>query len=89
MELIIHFKSLPGDMDLARLRAELDGVLEDDGWLTGSGGDAQGGYVELELEDERRNPKYGILAVKDYLRRSAFPADTEIELAGVSVGIYE
>ena len=45
--------------------------------------------MELELEDERRNPKYGILAVKHYLRQNHFPAGTAIELAGVSVGIYE
>ena len=45
--------------------------------------------VELELEDERRNPKYGILAVKEYLQKSRFPAETTIELAGTPVGIYE
>ena len=63
MELIIHFKGLPDGMDLDGLKRGLDEVLEDDGWLTGSGQSAEGGYVELELEDERRNPKYGIMAV--------------------------
>ena len=43
----------------------------------------------LELEDARQNPKYGILAVKHYLQRAALPPDTQIELAGTAVGIYE
>ena len=89
MELRIHFQSLPADMTLESLKAGLDDILEDDGWLTGSGQSAEGGYVELELEDERRNPKYGIMAVKSYLQRARFAPDTTIELAGVPVGIYE
>ena len=82
MELRIHFQSLPADMTLESLKAGLDDILEDDGWLTGSGAD----YVELELEDERMNPKYGIMAVKSYLQRARFAPDTTIELAGVPVG---
>jgi len=85
MDLKILYTALPEGMDQAALKRALDGVLEDDGWLTGSGE----GWVELELEDERRNPKYGILAVKHYLQQAAFPPDTQIELAGVAVGIYE
>ena len=41
------------------------------------------------MEDERANPKYGILAVKHYLQRSGFARDTAIELSGMPVGIYE
>ena len=89
MELVIHFKSLPAGMDLDRMKRDLDWVLEDDGWLTGSAQGPEGGRVELELEDERQNPKYGIMAVKSYLQRMEFPADTGIELAGTTVGIYE
>ena len=85
MELRIHFQSLPADMTLESLKAGLDDILEDDGWLTGSGAD----YVELELEDEKVNPKYGILTVKGYLQKARFAPDTTIELAGVPVGIYE
>ena len=65
--------------------ADLAELLEDDGWLTGSGAD----YIEMELEDEKVNPKYGILTVKNYLQKAQFAPDTAIELAGTPVGIYE
>ena len=45
--------------------------------------------LELELEDEKVNPKYGILTVKGYLQKARFAPDTTIELAGTPVGIYE
>ena len=35
------------------------------------------------------NPKYGIIAVKNYLQSAAFPSETSLELAGLVVGIYE
>ena len=89
MELILHFKTLPPDLDLDGMKKELDYVLEDNGWLLGSRQEGPGGSVELELEDERLNPKYGILAVKNYLQQRAFAPDTTIELAGMPVGIYE
>ena len=60
MELLIHFSALPEGLDLEAVKLDLATVLEDDGWLTGSGPD----FLELELEDERANPKYGILTVK-------------------------
>ena len=41
------------------------------------------------LEDEKVNPKYGILTVKGYLQKARFAPDTTIELAGTPVGIYE
>ena len=85
MELIIHFNSLPEGLSLDMVRDDLAGILEDDGWLTGSGPD----HIELELEDEKVNPKYGILTVKGYLQKAEFASDTTIELAGVPVGIYE
>ena len=85
MELIIHFNSLPEALTLDMVKYDLADLLEDDGWLTGSGPD----YLEMELEDERANPKYGILTVKGYLQKAKFAPDTTIELAGVPVGIYE
>ena len=85
MELKVLYTALPQGMDSDGLKRGLDEVLEDSGWLTGSGP----GWVELELEGERQNPKYGILAVKHYLQRAALPPDTQIELAGTAVGIYE
>ena len=85
MELIIHFTALPEKLTLDMVKSDLAELLEDDGWLTGSGAD----YLELELEDELTNPKHGILAVKHYLQSAGYPRDTMIELSGVAVGIYE
>ena len=67
------------------LKARLAELLEDDGWLTGSGAD----YLELELEDERVNPKYAQIAVKAYLQRAGFSRETAIEIGGMEIGIYE
>ena len=85
MELIIRYTTLPERLDLDKVKADLADLLEEDGWLTGSGS----GYFEMELEDEKVNPKYGILTVKNYLQKVGFPPDTAIELAGTPVGIYE
>lgn len=85
MEMLIHFNTLPQDLTLDAVKSDLALLLEDDGWLTGSGEH----HIELELEDEKANPKYGILTVKGYLQKAKFTLDTTIELAGVPVGIYE
>jgi len=89
MELRINFPSLPEGKTLMDLRADLDAVLENDGWLLASQAEGSGGFVELELEDEKMNPKYGILAVKNYLQKAGFRRETTIELAGTPVGIFE
>ncbi|HWS43342.1 MAG TPA: hypothetical protein VN421_09700 [Pseudoflavonifractor sp.] len=89
MELLIHFTSLPEGKTLDDVHGELTDLLADDGWFTGICEGSEGGCLELELEDERANPKHGILAVKHYLQSAAFAPDTTIELAGTPVGIYE
>ena len=85
MELCIHLTALPQGLSLEDVKLDLATLLEEDGWLTGSGPD----FIELELEDERNNPKYGILTVKGYLQKAKFAPDTTIELAGTPTGIYD
>lgn len=89
MELRIDFPKLPQGKSLDAMKAELDAVLEDDGWLLGSGQEGERGFVELELEDEKMNPKYGIMAVKAYLQRESFDPITTIELAGTKTPIFD
>ena len=89
MELIIRYTDLPERLEAEKVKADLADLLEEDGWLTGSSQSPAGGYIELELEDEKANPKYGILTVKGYLQKAKFAPETTIELAGVPVGIYE
>ena len=81
----INFPALPEGRDLATVKQELDGVLENDGWLIASGD----GFIELELEDEKMNPKYGILALKNYFQKAGFCRETTMEIASATVGIYE
>ena len=62
-------------------------LLEDDGFLLGSGPH----HIDIDLlgEDDNKNPKYGILTVKHYLQQAGFDKATTIELAGTPVGIFE
>jgi len=85
----IEFPALPEGKTLMDMRTDLDGVLEDDGWLLASGEADGAGFVELELEDEKMDPKYGILAVKNYLQKAGFPRETTMEIAGAVIGIFE
>lgn len=89
MVIKIHFPSLPQGRTLDIVKAELGEVLDDDGWLLGSGQKGESGYIELELEDEKMNPKYGILALKNYFQKAGFPRETAMEIASATVGIYE
>ena len=84
MELKIHFTALPKGMDFDGMKSGLDGILEDDGWIVASGE----GFVELELEDEKQNPKYGIMAVRAWLQRMEFAKDTQMEMAGTKNNIW-
>ena len=89
MELRIDFPKLPENKTLDDMRAELDAVLADDGWLLGSGQSGPSGYVELELEDEKMNPKYGIMAVKNYLQKAGFDPRTTMDLQGIKTPIFD
>lgn len=89
MTIRIDFPRLPQGKSLNDMKTELDAVLEDDGWLLGSGQTGESGWVELELEDEKMNPKYGIIAVKAYLQRAEFARETTMEIAGAVIGVYE
>ena len=89
MVIRIDFPSLPQGRTLDKVREELDAVLEDDGWLLTSSQSGESGYIELELEDEKLNPKYGILALKNYFQKAGFSRETTMEIASAKVGIYE
>ena len=85
MELLIHFPALPAGATLEQIKDDLAGLLEDDGFLLGSGAD----YIDIDLlgEEDNKNPKYGIMTVKYYLQKAGFPKETTIELGGVEVGV--
>lgn len=85
MEMYIHYKSLPEGKDLSDVLGELDEVLDDVGAVCGG----ETGRIDLELEDERANPKHAQVAVKAYLQRAGFPQDTTVEIGGMEIGVYE
>ncbi len=90
MEMVIHFPGLPGEMTFEEAKLQLAEILDDDGWLTASNLTPEGaGWIEMELEDEKSNPKHGIMAVRSYLRREEFPRGTTLELAGMASDIYD
>ena len=85
MDLYIHYTALPQGKELADVVEELNEVLDDGGAVCGG----ETGRIDLELEDERRNPKYAQIAVKAYLQRENFPRDTRVEIGCMEIGIYE
>ena len=54
MDLYIHYPALPEGKELADVVEELNQVLEDGGAVCGG----EAGRIDLDLEDERINPKY-------------------------------
>ena len=88
MEMLIRYTNLPQGMEQEEFKLAVANLLEDDGWLTGSGEDENGCYLEMELEDEKVNPKRCIVAVRSYLCGAGFPRDTALELAGMATNIY-
>lgn len=85
MEMYIHYKALPEEKDLHDVLGELDEVLDDVGSVCGG----EAGRIDLDLEDERANPKHAQVAVKAYLQRAQFPRDTTVEIGGMEIGVYE
>ena len=85
MDLYIHYPALPEGKELADIVEELNQVLEDGGAVCGG----EAGRIDLELEDERVNPKFAQIAVKAYLQRAGFPRETAVEIGGMEIGIYE
>ncbi len=85
MEMYIHYKLLPEGKDLHDVLGELDEVLDDAGSVCGG----EAGRIDLDLEDERANPKHAQVAVKAYLQRAQFPRDTTVEIGGMEIGVYE
>lgn len=85
MDLYIHYPALPEGKELADVVEELNQVLENGGAVCGG----EAGRIDLELEDERVNPKFAQIAVKAYLQRAGFPRETAVEIGGMEIGIYE
>lgn len=85
MELYIHYTALPQGMELGDVVEELNRVLDDHGVVCGG----EDNRLDLELEDEKVNPKYAQLAVKRCLQSIQFPHDTVVEIGGMEIGLYE
>ena len=85
MELYIHYTTLPEGKQLEDVVEELNAVLEDDGVVCGG----EANRIDLELEDEKVNPKFAQMAVKAYLQRAEFAKDTKVEIGGMEIGVYE
>ena len=85
MEIYIHYHELPQDKELADIVGELNDVLGEGGRVCGG----EQGRIDLDLEDEKVNPKFAQMAVKAYLQRAQFPRDTRVELGGMEIGVYE
>ena len=85
MEIYIHYHELPQDKELADIVGELNDVLEEGGRVCGR----EQGRIDLDLEDEKVNPKFAQIALKPYLQRAAFAPTTKIEIGGMEIGIYE
>ena len=57
-------------------------------WTTPACG-GEDNRLDLDLEDEKVNPKHAQMAVKAYLQRAGFSKETAVEIGGMEIGIYE
>ena len=85
MDLYIHYTELPQGKELADIVGELNEVLDEHGTVCGG----TTGRIDLDLEDQRVNPKFAQVAVKAYLQRAGFSKDNAVEIGGMEIGIYE
>lgn len=89
MDMFIHYKDLPAGMTLDEVVEGLNSAMEDGGSVNGGVSAEQGGRIDMELEEEKLNPKLAQCAVKSYIMRVGFPRDTVIELGGMYINAYD
>ena len=89
MDLFIHYNALPEGMALEDVVDGLNEVMEDGGVFCGGLSIGLGGRIDMDLEEEKMNPKLAQGAVKAFVQRVCFPADTTIELGGMIINAYE
>ena len=89
MELYIHYEALPQGKTLADVVGEINEVLDDHGAVCGGESTQPRHRLDLDLEDEKINPKYAQMAVKAYLQRAGFLPSTTVEIGGMEIGIFE
>ena len=89
MDLYIHYSALPEGMALEDVVDGLNEVMEDGGVVCGGLTIGCGGRIDMDLEEEKMNPKLAQGAVKAYVQRVCFPRDTAIELGGMSINAYD
>jgi len=88
MDLYVHYTALPEGLELSDVVAGLNEIMDDGGVVCGGLSYEQGGRIDMELEDEKMNPKVAQGAVKTYVQRVGFPKDTVIELGGMKINAY-
>ena len=71
MDLYIHYTELPQGKELADIVGELNEVLDEHGAVCGGAA----GRIDLDLEDERINPKYAQPPSRSAAWRSAFTSE--------------
>ena len=89
MDMFVHYTALPADLAIEDVVEQLNQALDDGGVVNGGYVLEHGGRIDMDLEEEKINPKLAQNAVKTYLKRARFPEDTRIELGGMLIGLYE